>query len=318
MVKIHEMLAADRYPNCSGLAGVFEVSYKTVQRDIDFMRDQLLLPIDYDQGRHGFHYTKPVGQFPMVTVSHGELVALLVAQKAVEQYRGTSFEKPLRSAFEKLASSLEGEAGVSLHELSAAVSFRPSGVPLSELKVFEALADALVAGHVVEFDYMSLRATKPERRRVDPYHLTCIDGQWYLIAGDQVRGARRTFALTRIRRAKSLKRPSRRPSGFSVSEMFADSFSAFESAGAELVKVRFDAFTARLVAEKKWHKSQKLRPLPDGGAELTMKVGVAPDLRKWILGWGDHAEVLEPAALRREIRDSLSRAAGHYGGNPTR
>lgn len=312
MVKIHEMLAADRYPNCSRLAGVFEVSYKTVQRDIDFMRDQLLLPIDYDQGRHGFHYTKPVGQFPMMTVSHGELVALLVAQKAVEQYRGTSFEKPLRTAFEKLASSLDGEAGVTLHELATAVSFRPSGIPVSELKVFETLADALVGGQVLEFDYLALNAKEPQRRRVDPYHLTCIDGQWYLIAGDQLRGARRTFALTRIRRAKNLKRPARRPPGFSVAEMLADSFSAFEAAGAEIVKIRFDAFAARLISERKWHRSQALKPVSGGGVELAMRVGLAPDLRKWILGWGEHAEVLQPEALRREIRDSLAMAAGHY------
>ena len=88
------------------------MSAKTVQRDVDFMRDQLVLPLEYDRARHGFFYANRWRQFPLITVSEGELVALLVAQKAVEQYRGTSFEKPLQTAFQKLASSLSDEASV--------------------------------------------------------------------------------------------------------------------------------------------------------------------------------------------------------------
>lgn len=312
MMKIHELLASGDFPNCSSLSDVFEVSYKTVQRDIDFMRDQLLLPIDYDQVRHGFHYTKPVHRFPMLTVNQGELVALLVAQKAVEQYRGTSFEGPLRSAFDKLASSLDSTTSVSLQELSTAVSFRPTGSPLSELKVYDVIAGAVLASEVLEFDYLSLKASKPERRRVEPLHLSCIADQWYLIAHDQVRGARRTFALTRIRRPKNLKRPFKKPANFSMADMLDDSFSAFESKGAVTIKIRFSAFATRLVSERKWHKSQKLTPSADGSSVLSLEVGLAPDLEKWILGWGDHAQVLEPTSLREKMKDRTARMASLY------
>jgi proteasome accessory factor B len=312
MMKIHELLASGEFPNCSILAGVFEVSYKTVQRDIDFMRDQLLLPIDYDQVRHGFHYTKPVHQFPMLSVNQGELVALLVAQKAIEQYRGTSFEAPLRSAFEKLASSLDSETSVSLHELSNAVSFRPTGIPVSELKVYDVLAAAVLSSEVLEFDYLGLNATKPERRRVEPLHLSCIADQWYLIAHDLVRGARRTFALTRIRKPKNLKKPFRKPANFSMTQMLEDSFSAFESKEPTTVRIRFQAFAVRLVSERRWHKSEKLTVAPDGSGILTLNVGIAPDLEKWILGWGDQAEVLEPASLRQRVADRAKRMAESY------
>ena len=33
-----------KYPNASGLADYFEISTKTAQRDIDFMRDRFELP----------------------------------------------------------------------------------------------------------------------------------------------------------------------------------------------------------------------------------------------------------------------------------
>jgi len=312
MLRIHDLLSAGRYPNCSLLAREFEVSVKTVQRDVDFMRDQLVLPIEYDRHRHGFAYTGPVGQFPLITVSEGELVALLVAQKAVEQYRGTSFEKPLQTAFQKLVSSLGDEASVSLHELSEAVSFHSAGVPRGQIKVFELLTEAVMSSQLVEFDYLSLRASKPERRRAAPYHLACINNQWYLIAGDQARGELRTFALTRIDGVKNLKIPFERPADFSVSKMLSGSFAAFEADRTEQVRICFDPFAARLVSERQWHKSQKIRPIEQGGIELTMRVGIAPDLESWILGWGDHAEVIEPADLRNRISATIRSMAARY------
>lgn len=315
-MRIHEKLAANELPNCFSLSGEFEVSYKTVQRDMDFMRDQLRLPIDYDAARHGFYYAKPVSRFPLVSVNQGELVSLLVAQKAIEQYRGTSFEEPLRSAFDKLASSLDEKTSVSLQELSSAVSFRPQGIPIARLRAFHVLADAVLASRMVEFEYTSLRAGKPERRRVQPLHLACIAGQWYLLAHDPQRGARRTFSLGRIRKPKKLSGTFQKPAGFSAAEMLAGSFSAFESGRAEPVVLRFAAPVARLVAERKWHASQKLIRLRDGGVELRLKVGIAPDFLGWILSWGDQVEVIAPDSLRQHIATVVARMAGVYRNAP--
>jgi predicted DNA-binding transcriptional regulator YafY len=312
MIRIHELLSAGRFPNCSLLAREFEVSAKTIQRDVDFMRDQLVLPIEYDSARHGFAYKRAVGQFPLITVSEGELVALLVAQKAVEQYRGTSFEKPLQTAFQKLVSSLGDEASVSLHELSEAISFYSAGVPLGQINVFELLTEAVMSSQLVEFDYLSLRARKPERRCAAPYHLACINNQWYLIARDQSRRELRTFALTRIDGVKKLKISFERPTDFSVSKMLSGSFAAFEAGSTERVRIRFDTFAARLVSERQWHKSQAIRPIGQAGIELTMRVGVAPDLESWILGWGDHAEVIEPVDLRDRIAGTIRSMAAKY------
>lgn len=55
------------------------------------MRDQLGLPVEYDAQIYAWRYAHPVKSFPTVQVSEGELLALLVAQKALDQYRGTPF-----------------------------------------------------------------------------------------------------------------------------------------------------------------------------------------------------------------------------------
>ena len=91
MMQLHAQLQARKFPNCRKLAHELEVSAKTIQRDIEFMRYQLGLPIEYDQLHFGFVYTEPVTSFPSIQVSEGEIVALFVAQKALQQYRGTPF-----------------------------------------------------------------------------------------------------------------------------------------------------------------------------------------------------------------------------------
>src|SRR5690625_4125330 len=106
MLLIHMALRDERYPNCSTLAGEIEVSTKTVQRDITFMRDRMVLPIAFDSRKNGYYYTEAVESFPMVQMTEGEMVALYVAQKVLRQYRGTKFEKPLAAAFAKLTAAL--------------------------------------------------------------------------------------------------------------------------------------------------------------------------------------------------------------------
>ncbi|MGE9289785.1 MAG: HTH domain-containing protein, partial [Puniceicoccales bacterium] len=95
MLCIHNHLHEGDFPNCSSLAKELEVSTKTVARDIEYMRSQLELPIEWDAQENGYYYTEVVGSFPTVQIREGELFALLVAQRAMEPYQNTPFEKPL-------------------------------------------------------------------------------------------------------------------------------------------------------------------------------------------------------------------------------
>ena len=59
--------------------------------------------------------------------------------------------------------------------------------------------------------------------------------------------------------------------------------------------------------------SQHIEPLPDGGLELSMHVGISPEIERWILGWGEHVEVIEPATLRESIARTARQVAIRYG-----
>src|SRR6266702_3021951 len=59
MRKIHQLLAAAKYPNTVQLARQLEVDQKTILRDLDWMKTHENAPIAYDRARHGFYYTEP-------------------------------------------------------------------------------------------------------------------------------------------------------------------------------------------------------------------------------------------------------------------
>ena len=80
-------------------------------------RDQLDAPIKYDYERKGFYYSKSNFSLPSISITEGELMALFVAEKVLKQYKGTPYEKELRSAYEKLTANLPDEISIDFQEL---------------------------------------------------------------------------------------------------------------------------------------------------------------------------------------------------------
>jgi predicted DNA-binding transcriptional regulator YafY len=313
MMQLHAQLQARKFPNCRKLAHELEVSSKTIQRDIEFMRYQLGLPIEYDQLHFGFVYTEPVANFPNIQVTEGEIVALFVAQKALQQYRGTPFEAPLHAAFRKIEHGLKDRIAFSWSDLDAAISFRSAGQSIADLEVFELLSHAVLDSAEVEFRYRKLRSTAAETRRVRPYHLGCVDNQWYLFGFDLDRQQLRTFALPRIRAPHRTGARFRRPANFSIGKFLDSSFGVFQGIGRITVRVRFQPFAAQLVRERIWHHSQRIKELRNGGLELQLQLGSLEEIERWILSWGDQAEVLEPAKLRERLAEVGRKFVADYG-----
>ena len=77
------------------------------------------------------------------------------------------------------------------------------------------------------------------------------------------------------------------------------------------MKVVFARRLARYIRERVWHPSQKLRDLPDGRLEMTLQVADTLEIRRWLLGYGVQAEVVEPASLREALRGEAERLAAH-------
>lgn len=313
MLRLHERIKAASFPNCRKLAVEFEVSPKTIQRDVDFMRDRLGLPIEYDQLRFGFYYTEPVAHFPSIEVSEGEIIAMFVARKALEQYRGTSFDAPLRSAFQKITEGLRDKVDFQWSGAESAISFHGIGASAADIDLFEGVSKAVLKSREIEFGYKKAKSSSYEARRVQPYHLGCFSDQWYLFGFDLDRGQMRTFALPRMRALRSTAVRFKRPPDFSIARHLGESFGVFSGSGHYHVRIRFDVLAGQLVSERRWHGSQKIKRLPAGEVEMSMELNSLQQVENWILGWGKRAEALGPPELVERIRATLSKLAGVYG-----
>jgi len=305
MLRIHQAIQSDKYPNASTLARDLEVSTKSIHRDIEFMRDRLELPIEYDGGRFGYYYTEEVSAFPTVQITEGELFALIVAEKALQQYRGTNFEKPLLSAVKKMAQSLPDTISLNLTEVEQTISFRTRAEPILNLEIFDALAKATARRRQLELAYRKPGQPQTEQRVVDPYHLANINGEWFLFAYDHLRDDIRTFVPARIKAIRPTGKTFVRPQKFSLEKRLRDSFAVQSGQGQFDVVVRFDESVADYIREKKWHESQRLCELKNGGVELRLKLSSLEEVKRWVLSWGGNATAIAP----RELVESVRRAA---------
>lgn len=306
MLRIHRTIVSGAFPNATQLAIELEVSTKSIHRDLEFMRDRLELPLEFDRAHNGYRYTEEVSSFPTLQITEGELFALLVAEKALQQYRGTTFEKPLLSAFKKMAASLPDTVSLNLAEWEQTISFRTSAEPLLNLEVFDQLAQAAAQRRQLELSYRKPGQAQPEARVVDPYHLANINGEWFLFGYCHLRGDIRTFAPARIAAVRATGKTFTRPKRFSLERRLRDSFGVHSGQGEFEVIVRFDELVADYVREKRWHPSQQLIELADGGVELRLKLSSLVEVQRWVLGWGGNAVVIAPD----ELRDAVRRSAG--------
>lgn len=302
MLRIHEELRRGAYTNCTKLAESLEVSRKTVVRDIAFMRDRLELPIEFSSQLNAYRYTHPVSAFPTVQVSEGELMALLVARKALEQYRGTPFHRQLEVSFEKLTGGLKDRISFSPADELQSVSFKNVGLGKADIVVFNLLSGATLRQHEIEFNYRKPGDAKPALRRVQPYHLAHRENLWYLVGFDSERAALRTFALPRITNPVVLKTQFVRPPNFSPEKFFANALGVLGGDRDYRVVIRFSAAVADRVREREWHESQEIRDLSDGRLELKLRLGALPEIERWILTWGSEAEVVQPKELRERLK----------------
>lgn len=319
MLQIHQAIQSGTYPTAATLAAELEVCTKSIYRDLEFMRDRLDLPLGFDAAKHGFYYTGEVASFPSLQMTEGELVALVVAEKALQQYRGTNLEKPLLSAIQKLEQVLPDTISLSLDGVGQSISFRTRAEPILNLEVFDALAKATAQRQQIELAYRKPGQSQAEARRVDPYHLANINGEWYLFAYDHLRKDVRTFVPARIQSLKLTGRTFHRPQQFSLEQRLRDSFGVHSAQGTFEVVIRFNPQVADYIREKRWHDSQQLRELKGGALELRLKLSSLPEVERWVLSWGGNAYVVRPAELAESVRRSAKKillSAGREPGAP--
>ncbi len=301
------------YPNARTLGADLEVHPRTVYRDLDFLRDSWGAPIEFCPQRNGYFYRDPDYALPLLRLTEGELLALFVAERVMQHYRGTPYGRDLATALEKLAVQLPDTISLDLTHLRDAYSIRGPEASVGDLDRFRKVARAVQQGRQLELVYWSASHDETCRRVIDPYHLTSVSGDWYLVAYCHLREEVRMFVPARIQSLRETGERFERPANFRIEAYLDGSFRALRGDGrARRVRLRFTAEAARWVREKQWHASQRLRPCKDGSLEVCFRLSHLGEVKRWVLSYGAACEVLEPAELRQQVLEELRQTLAGY------
>ena len=140
-------------PNSTDFMNEFEVSRRTVARDLDFLRDEERAPLAYDDARHGFRLTDETYTLPPVRISRKEAFSFGLARKLLAHYEGTPLHLDMRSVLDKIAESLEGEITIEPDWLSEHVGVLPEDRVRIDPDVWAQLAGFIECREVIRATY---------------------------------------------------------------------------------------------------------------------------------------------------------------------
>jgi proteasome accessory factor B len=316
VIFILEAIQSGRYPTAGEMATEYEVSERTIRRDIEWLKDFHDAPIVFDRRHNGFALSDPTYRLPALTINEGELLAITVGEQVLASYRNSPWHEPISHAFARIEALLPERVTLSAQLFSRKVSVITPPVTTIEPDVWDAILAAARGASVVEIAYLGAGYQRLARRRFHPYRLVGHDGSWYVIGWSEHHGAVRVFSLSRIRSARIQPERFEIPESFDAGDYIDPEFGVYNrsSEGPQDVKVLFDAEVAHLVRERRWHSSQRLTERPDGAVELCLTTNQTDQVLFRVMSFGPAAEILEPEALRERAAEWAGRLASRYGG----
>ncbi|NJN82300.1 MAG: YafY family transcriptional regulator [Caldilineaceae bacterium] len=284
---------SQRHVRAQDLAARFEVSDRTVYRDIDALCE-VGVPI---VGMPGTGYELLEGyHLPPVMFSEAEARALFLAISMLTGLtQAGETRQAAATALEKVRAVLPEPTLAQVEAMQAVLGFYTvARTPLDLDDVtFERLQTAIHERRVVNIHYHAGHSNRISARDVEPLHLAYVDRAWILGAYCRLRQDQRNFRLDRIDQLTLLDEtfePRELTLGRSTEE-------------GQRVVAHFDGSIARWVQETP-HFSfvSEIDENEDGGLTLEFRVASMPQFVRWLLSWGEQMQVLEPEGLRDELR----------------
>jgi proteasome accessory factor B len=255
---------------------------RAFERDKDVLREMgvplVLEPVDAasQPGVEGYRIPKDEYYLQDPGLEPDELAALHLAASAVE---------------------LEGAGGVeALWKLGGWVAEEGPPPAMAALPGASHLGPAFAAisrRQPVTFTY------RGEARRVDPWRLAFRNGHWYLLGRDHDRDSERNFRLDRV---DSEIAPDESAVPFEAPQATSTPAAPWQMGDEEPVRARLhvDADHAGWAVGQVGSDAVESRG-GDGSVVLDVTVTNRSAFRSFVLGFLDHAEVLDPPELRNDL-----------------
>lgn len=313
LLAITLLLQARGKLTATALAGILEVSERTIYRDIASL-EAARVPVVAEPGPEG-GYSLPDGYRVDPTRFSGEEAASLAIGGAILQgVQGVAMTAALQQALAKIEAALPPEhrptvrAGRERFLFDTAPWFASGAVPERHLPD---LRSAVLDGRRVRLCYGGRDATQREWREVDPLGLVFKAGVWYLVGYCLKRLDLRTFHVGRVEAVEVLAIPRASYPGFDLSRYWEESRARLESHTLFPVRVRAGSAVMPSLFRRA-PRVLSVTHLPDGSAEAELDLESRSWAISFALAYGDDMEVLAPDDVRLAVADMASAIARRH------
>ncbi|MEU6643654.1 YafY family protein [Saccharomonospora sp. NPDC046836] len=298
------------------LAAELEVSVRTVYRDIEAL-SEAGVPVYADRGRTGGYQLVDGYRTRLTGLTGDEARSLALAGlpvAAAELGLGTVLAAAQLKLFAALPEELRARAGQVAERFYLDVPGWHRGI--ERLDRLADVADAVWRSRRLRVRYRRWDNSAVERV-LEPLGLILKAGNWYLAA--RCDGGDRTYRVSRIDELTDAGEFVR-PAGFYLAGYWREWSEQFERRmfprialvrlsplGRDLVPFYLGAVGARALRETGGE------PDEDGWSRVELPVEPGAPALGELLRFGPELEVLEPADLRDEVADAVSRMGARYG-----
>lgn len=312
---LHKILAGRRTPiGRRELEQRMECSRVTVMRAIDFLRDQLLAPIEYDRDRNGYLYRQGEDgpwELPGLWFNAEELHALLTSHELLSRVQPGIFEEALKPAMSRIEALLD-QRRLGARDLAGRVRILQMAPRPADVHQFRRIATALGERRQLHVFYRGRARDELSERDISPQRLVYYRDNWYVDAWCHWRRGLRTFSLDRLHVVDILANDATDVAEEELNRILSSSYGIFAGEPRDTAVLHFTAEAARWVADEQWHPDQQSRILTDGSMELRVPYADPRELMQDILRFGPGVEVVEPDSLRAAVGERLERALRQY------
>lgn len=314
--RIEMLIKARGHVSFRELLDELEVSPATLKRDLEYLRDQLGAPIEYDRFLNGYKFGADFRgrkhELPGLWFNERELYSLLMTHQLLSDLDGqgtlSRHLQPLLERVHQMLGTTDAEAKAIVKRVKI---ISPARRPVPS-KFFELIGEALVKRRRVSMRYFSRGRGEVSQRVVSPQRLVHYRNTWYVDAWCHRSEGLRRFALDAIEEAALLDARAKDVPLKQVEAEMDGGYGIYAGAKTQWATLVFEPQAAQWVSREEWHPMQLGRWLRGGRYELRVPYADATELGMDILRHGEQVRVVEPAALVEQIRAALHRACARY------
>lgn len=199
LLGIITLLQSKKYITAEKIAHRFDISVRTVYRDIKAIAEQGI-PVSFEQGR-GYFLVQ--GYFlPPVSFSNEEANSLILMQSVVERFADQSTLKYYTAALEKVKSVLRPAQKERAAFLQEQIGFQTCHTITPEVNFISDIQLAITSATVLEFSYQNKKGISTQRK-AEPIGLVFYAYNWHLIAWCYQHKEYRDFRVSSIQQLRS-------------------------------------------------------------------------------------------------------------------